>query len=169
MAPDLMERADRRFRRWARPRLKNGTLIGFIAEAPDGRVLGSGAVWLQPVHPRPWWTQEVSPYLMAMYTRKDARGHGVASAIVRAALEWTRAQGYPRLVLHASEMGRSVYARLGFERSWEMRYLFHDRAGRMRGHLAARRGVRAAPRPRSGVRRGTGRRARVPRGAASFR
>jgi GNAT superfamily N-acetyltransferase len=167
--PGLLDRADRRFRAWARPRLRNGTLVGFLAETSDGRVLGSGCVWLQPVHPRPWWTGETVPYLMAMYTRKEARGQGVASAVVKAAIAFARSGGYPRMTLHASEMGRGVYARLGFERSWEMRYLIHDRAGRMRSHLALRRRGQAPRRSRSGVKRGAGRRARVPKGAASFR
>ena len=46
---------------------------------------------------------------------------GVASMVVSKAIEWCRKKGYGRLMLHASEMGRSVYKKFGFRRTWEMR------------------------------------------------
>lgn len=159
----LLDRADVVFRRWARPRLKDRSLVGFIAEDASGSFLGSGAVWLQPSQPRPWWEGGTIPYLMSMYVRPEARGRGVASAIVRAAIAWSRAKGFPRIVLHASEMGRGVYARIGFERTWEMRYPLAPRlpigAGpaAVRRRMAKDRGRAATAGPRRrGARRGAG-------------
>jgi GNAT superfamily N-acetyltransferase len=57
----------------------------------------------------------------------------VASAIVRAALAWAAEQGHHVMRLHASRMGRGVYERFGFERSWEMRL---DWSRRPRGRRA---------------------------------
>jgi len=56
-----------------------------------------------------------------MYTEPEFRRRGVASMVVSKAIEWCRKKGYGRLMLHASEMGRSVYKRFGFRRTWEMR------------------------------------------------
>jgi len=36
-------------------------------------------------------------------------------------LEWCRKNQFLQLRLHASEMGRKVYLKHGFERTWEMR------------------------------------------------
>ena len=58
---------------------------------------------------------------MSMFTEPSFRGKGVASGIVKAAVEWSRVNGYQLVMLHASEMGRGVYERLGFERLWQMR------------------------------------------------
>ncbi|HLY77617.1 MAG TPA: GNAT family N-acetyltransferase, partial [Thermoplasmata archaeon] len=63
------------------------------------------------------------PYLFSMYTEPGFRGRGLASRIVREAIRLSRRRGYTRVVLHAAPLGRRVYSRLGFERSWEMRLL----------------------------------------------
>lgn len=113
---------DGRYRRWIRPRLRSGEVIGFVASSPDGEVVGSGMLWFRPDQPRPQVRTQVTPYILSMFTRDDWRGAGAASGIVRRLVAATRAAGHPSVVLHASEQGRSIYARLGFERTWEMRY-----------------------------------------------
>lgn len=118
--PKELDRADVVYKQWARSRMKNGTLMAWIAEN-ESRVLGGGCVWLQPVQPRPGYKLKVVPYLLSMYTEPHNRGLGVASEVVRAALDWCRRNGYSQLRLHASEMGRGVYIKHGFERTWEMR------------------------------------------------
>jgi GNAT superfamily N-acetyltransferase len=47
-------------------------------------------------------------------TVPHARGQGIASALVRAALRAGMARGYRVGVIHASEMGEPIYHRLGF-------------------------------------------------------
>jgi GNAT superfamily N-acetyltransferase len=116
------DRADQIYGRWIRSRMKNERLVGWIAAKRDGTVAGGGCVWLQEVQPRPHRKGTLQPYLLSMYTEPEFRGKGVASKIVEAAIDWTRKQGYERLQLHASEMGRGVYKRLGFKRTWEMRF-----------------------------------------------
>jgi GNAT superfamily N-acetyltransferase len=117
-----LDRADPIYRRWARRELEAHHLIAFVVEGPDGRPAGSGAVWLVPTQPRPGpLGRPRMPYLMSMYTDPAYRGHGVASRIVRATVRWARREGYARVFLHASAMGRSVYARLGFVPGNEMR------------------------------------------------
>jgi GNAT superfamily N-acetyltransferase len=115
-----LDSADRVYERWARSRMKNGSLMGFIAEN-NGEVLGGGCVWLQPVQPRPGYDLMVQPYLLSMYTEPRFRGLGVASGVVEKALEWCRKNGFAQLRLHASDMGRKVYLKRGFRRTWEMR------------------------------------------------
>jgi GNAT superfamily N-acetyltransferase len=115
-----LDRADRVYARWARSRMKSGTLMGWVAQN-DSKVLGGGCVWLQPVQPRPGYNLIIQPYLLSMYTEPRSRGLGVASSVVEKALEWCRKNRFLQLRLHASEMGRKVYLKHGFERTWEMR------------------------------------------------
>ncbi len=116
-----LDEADQVYRRWARTRLKDGTLLGWVAETQNGTIAGGGCLWLQPIQPRPGYNKGLQPYLLSMYTKPGFRGRGVASQVVRAAVYWTGRHGYPTLRLHASDMGRDVYRRLGFKRAWEMK------------------------------------------------
>ena len=114
-------RGDKAYRRWAESRIRNGRLMAWIAESPNGRVAGGGCLWLQPAQPFPQGSGLLQPYLLSMYTEPEFRRHGVASMIVNEAIQWCKRKGYKRLRLHASEMGRGVYNKLGFKRGWEMR------------------------------------------------
>jgi GNAT superfamily N-acetyltransferase len=112
---------DSRYRPWAKRRLRSGELVGCVAESNGGRVVASGLVWFRPDQPRPKLATLVSPYILSMYTEPDWRGNGIATRIVRELLVACRERGYPNVELHASRFGRRLYARLGFERTWEMR------------------------------------------------
>jgi GNAT superfamily N-acetyltransferase len=115
------EKGDRDYERWARTKLKKHQFFGWVVEDQKNKVLGGGCVWLQAIQPRPHRTGMAQPYLLSMYTEPEYRGLGVASMVVNAAIEWCKKNRYERLMLHASEMGRGVYRRLGFKRTWEMR------------------------------------------------
>ena len=125
--PEFAKQVDRHrraTRSWIKKQLYNGKLVGFIVRAPDGRVAGSGCIWIREEQPRPTSMRFEVPYLMSMYTEKEFRRRGVAKLIVNSALEWSKKHNYDRLVLHASKMGRPVYESFGFEPSSEMRFRF---------------------------------------------
>jgi len=142
---------DARYRRWARPRLRSEELVGFVAESPDGTPVGSGIVWFRSDQPRPKIPTLTIPYILSMYTSPEWQGRGIGSAIVRLLVAACRERGYPSVVLHASEQGRSVYRRLGFERTWEMRYWIDPKLRRRRARTAPqtrRRGKKGLDRGR---------------------
>ena len=144
-----LDDADRVYRPWARDRIRNGTLVGWVAETASGRVVAGGCVWLQEIQPRPGREDSMQPYLLSMYTEPGYRERGLASRIVREAIRWAKRQGYPRVTLHAAEDGRGVYTRLGFTRTWEMRYRLAGRRAPSRARAkprAPRRSSAASPR-----------------------
>jgi GNAT superfamily N-acetyltransferase len=114
--------SDGKYRKWAAKKLKNKSLIGFLAEGKSGEILGGGCVWLKDSQPSPGSDRRLkSPYLMSMYTKPRHRGKGIATAIVTESMAWCRKRGYRTMLLHASEAGRPVYSKLGWKRTWEMR------------------------------------------------
>ena len=123
-----LDRADTVYRQWARRHLRSGGFRAWLAQNSEGKIVGGGALWLRPAQPRPGYEREVQPYLLSMYTERASRGQGVASRVVREAVNWTRKNGYPSLRLHASEMGRGVYSNQGFRRGWEMKMEFRQRS-----------------------------------------
>jgi GNAT superfamily N-acetyltransferase len=113
--------ADRQYRRWVRAEWARRRFFAWIAMASDASVAASGALWLQPVQPRPNTRKTLQPYLLSFYTEPAHRRQGLADALVRACTAWSQARGYPRVSLHASPAGAPVYARLGFKPTPEMR------------------------------------------------
>lgn len=135
--PTLASHA-RVYRQWLRERLHRRELIAYVVEDRAGDLVASGGMWFQPTQPRVLMPKPASPYILSMYTRPADRHRGLASLIVRRLIADARRLGYPRVTLHASDMGRPVYERLGFEPTREMRLWLDTRIAR---HF------RAPPRP----------------------
>lgn len=114
-----LSKADGAYAKWARARFRSRKFLAWLAVAPDGRVAAGGAVWLRDQQPGPLRKSPL-PYLLSMYTEPEFRGKGLATKIVKAAMAWGRKRGYAKMLLHASKMGRGVYSKLGWERTWEM-------------------------------------------------
>jgi len=55
-----------------------------------------------------------------VYTEPAWRRRGAARTLMEQVIDWARAQGIGRLVLHASKDGRALYERLGFAPTNEM-------------------------------------------------
>jgi GNAT superfamily N-acetyltransferase len=124
LRPEFTRKIDRSkayTRRWIKQKLTDRELIGFVARAPDGRVAGSGCIWLREEPPRANNPLHVVPYLMSMYTVKEFRRQGVAKEVLRRALKWSRDHHHERMVLHASDHGKHLYEEFGFGPSREMR------------------------------------------------
>src|SRR5438552_2037585 len=133
---EQLRASDAPYRRWARARLRSGTLVAWVAEE-RGEARASGALWMQRVQPRPGWPSGVQPYLLSMYTEPAARGRGLAARIVKEAIAFAARLGVPKMTLHASDAGRSIYERLGWVSGKEMVF-----------HLGGNTLGRAPPKPR---------------------
>ncbi len=122
--PDILidqQELEKQSLNWIEKNLANGKLIGFIAKTEDGKVAGSGCIWLREQPPVPMHSRLEVPYLMSMYTETAFRGRGVGRSIVEVAIDWCRSHGYDRINLDASEAGKPLYERLGFKAGYSMR------------------------------------------------
>jgi GNAT superfamily N-acetyltransferase len=105
------------FLREAMPR---GAYRAWMAEA-EGRVIaGAGITIVQwqgsPDDPAPrrGWIQNV-------YTEAAYRRRGLAQRLVEVVVDWCRNDGFVSIALHASEFGRPLYEKMGFQQTNEMR------------------------------------------------
>jgi GNAT superfamily N-acetyltransferase len=80
------------------------TLVLLLARV-DGTPAATGAVYFAD-----GWAG-----LYCFTTREAFRGRGLALGLVRASHAVARARGVERALLHATPMGRSIYARAGYE------------------------------------------------------
>ena len=85
----------------------------FIASI-DGVDVGCGAICLHDEMPSPDNRSGSCAYIMNVYTRQEARGKGVASAVMARLVEEARRMGAEKIYLEASDMATPLYASLGF-------------------------------------------------------
>jgi len=145
------------YSRWLSSRLRSGEIVAFLATTL-GDPVGSGAIWFMPQQPRPGVRRAVTPYILSMYTDPAHQREGIASAIVTELVRVARRSGAQRVTLHASEQGRSVYARFGFVPSNEMRFWLRRPAWVPAPRAPASSRAPAGSRRSAPARSGTGRR-----------
>jgi GNAT superfamily N-acetyltransferase len=122
-ASDLDE-MDRSYRGWALELMRRRRFHGYIVTAGRGRVAASGCLWLREVQPSPGQPSGMVPYVLSVYTEPEFRRKGLASMIVKQAMDWSKKKGYRKMTLHASRAGRRVYEKLGWTAGREMEFYF---------------------------------------------
>ncbi|WP_030694190.1 GNAT family N-acetyltransferase [Streptomyces globisporus] len=100
-----------------------GTVRQFVAEAPDGRWLGTASVLVERAATETFFgdVPEIEQtHVVGVFVRDEARGSGVIDALFAAAAEWSWSSVEPRfervrLYVHAENTrAQAVYKRLGF-------------------------------------------------------
>ena len=114
-------------RPWLARALGDGSYHHWLALDGLGRVAGGGGVLLSPwpANPKDPCTQRA--VILNVYTEPEFRKRGIARQIMRTILVWVKQQGLRSVNLHASDQGRLLYEKLGFEATNEMRLRFDRR------------------------------------------
>lgn len=108
--------------------INRGEYIGWLAvptQHPE-TIAGGAGVQLREVLPHPKDGNKVAEgrhaIILNVFTEPQWRRQGVALLLLQRIVDWARAEQIDRLILHASEAGRSLYERLGFVGTNEMRF-----------------------------------------------
>jgi GNAT superfamily N-acetyltransferase len=104
---------------WVRPKLKDGSYLGWLVSEEERVVAGAG-MWLMDFPPHWMDAAPLRAYLLNFYVDPDFRGHGLAYALLKTTVEEARRRGIKVVSLHASKFGRPLYERNGFESTSEM-------------------------------------------------
>jgi len=113
---------------YLRDALPRGEYLGWVAQstAPSPETIGGVGVQLRAILPRPGSGGdgvELGPeaIVLNMYVEPAWRRRGVGDALMRSLLAALADRKLRHIVLHASDDGRHLYERLGFEPTNEMR------------------------------------------------
>lgn len=129
IAQETLEEMRVPFVEWVRPRLANGTYLGWAMERDGVTVAGAGLLILDwPPHPQ-HPTDGRRGYILNVYVAPEERGKGTAKALMALVEEESLRLGIEYAVLHASPMGRPVYERTGWKQTNEMSKNLAGRAG----------------------------------------
>jgi GNAT superfamily N-acetyltransferase len=121
----LRAKARARLKEW----LDSGDYVGWLATPADQPeiVVGGAGVQLQPILPRPVNASTVGEgwqgTVVNVFTEPQWRQRGIAGLLIKEIITWSKDEHLDRLLLHASDEGRSVYERLGFIAGNEMRFV----------------------------------------------
>jgi GNAT superfamily N-acetyltransferase len=121
----LRAKARSRLKEW----LDSGDYVGWLATPADQpeMVVGGAGVQLQPILPRPVNASTVGEgrqgTVVNVFTEPQWRRRGIAGLLIKEIITWSKDEHLDRLLLHASDEGRSVYERLGFIAGNEMRFV----------------------------------------------
>jgi GNAT superfamily N-acetyltransferase len=66
------------------------------------------------------WGEKWRGNIVNVYTETAYRRKGLARELMKTAMEWCAREGVEMVILHASDHGRPLYERLGFEATNEM-------------------------------------------------
>jgi len=100
-------------RRYLLEKMPREEFMAWVAEV-DGRIVGvSGLVFFEKL-PAVGNPSGREAYVMNMYTIPEWRGKGVATALLRAIIEFVKGTEVKRIWLRATEEGRPVYEKAGF-------------------------------------------------------
>jgi GNAT superfamily N-acetyltransferase len=109
---------------WFARALADGSYRHWLALDSSGRVAGGGGVLLGPWPANPKDPCTERAVILNVYTEPEFRKQGIARQIMLAILAWVKAQGFRVVNLHASDEGRPLYEKLGFDATNEMRLKF---------------------------------------------
>ncbi|HEV2226941.1 MAG TPA: GNAT family N-acetyltransferase [Nitrososphaerales archaeon] len=118
---------DNAFPGWAKKEIKANRFFCFLVQTDDGRTVGGATLWLREVQPYPGFAGGKVPYLMSVYTEPEFRGRGVATLVIKRAMDWANERGFHSMSLHASKDGRKIYESLGWKSGNEMDYEFSSK------------------------------------------
>lgn len=110
---------------WVKAQMEAETYLTFLAEK-DGQVVAGAALMLVNWPPGHLDANPMRGYLLNVYTHPEHRKKGLARMLVEQVMDECRRRKIKALSLHASEYGRPLYQKLGFENTNEMRIQLGD-------------------------------------------
>jgi GNAT superfamily N-acetyltransferase len=121
----LRTKARTRLEEW----IEKGNYFGWLATPADQAemVVAGAGVQLQPILPRPVDVSTIGEgrqgTIVNVFTEPQWRRRGIAGLLIQEIIIWSNNERLDRLILHASDEGRSIYEKLGFAASNEMRFV----------------------------------------------
>jgi GNAT superfamily N-acetyltransferase len=109
---------------FARRMMTEGFYHQWMVDTESGETVAGGAVYIVPWLGGPHDLRQQRVFIVNVFTEPAYRRRGIARRLMETMLAWCRDQGYRQVRLYASDMGRPLYAAMGFEPTHEMRYLF---------------------------------------------
>ena len=115
-----LDRFDNASRQYFQSALQDGSYFGLMGEI-DNKIVAGGGVVIARWPGSPLNFSPRRAWILNIYVEPGYRRQGLARTMAEALVSWCRENGFQSVALHASEYGRSLYEKLGFRPTNEMR------------------------------------------------
>ncbi len=119
------------FRPWLRRKMEENEYLAWLALDDRRQVAAGLGLWLMDWPPHMIGPGARRGNILNVYTRPENRRQGLARSLMQTALGWCGEHGVRAVILHASQDGRELYRRLGFQPTNEMRLELKEQGGRL--------------------------------------
>ena len=117
---DILREMTAAFRVWLEPRLQDGSYFGYIAEEDGAAIGGIGLMIIDwpphPSHPN----EDRRGYVLNVFVEPSHRGRGLAKMLMQLGEAEFARRGVSFAILHATQMGRPLYEKIGWAQTSEM-------------------------------------------------
>ncbi len=96
--------------------LKDSSFMALVAES-DGKIVAMSGLTLYILPPNDWCPNGKTAYIGNLFTLPDYRRQGIAAKLFSLMVEEAKNLGCERIQLHATDRGRPIYEKYGFEDS----------------------------------------------------
>src|SRR5262249_4301465 len=104
-----------------RAAVADGSYIGFLVEDGAGDVIGGAGIVISSWPGILGQRRPRRAMILNMYVEQQHRRQGIARALMERMIAWCKENEFSYVGLHASDEGRPLYEKLGFEPTTEMR------------------------------------------------
>jgi GNAT superfamily N-acetyltransferase len=116
-----LELMSEKFRPWVMRKMEADEYRTWFAITADETVAAGAGLWLMDWPPHIVGGGKWRGNIVNVYTEVPHRRQGLARELMKKAMGWCAREGVETVILHASEEGRALYEKLGFEATNEMR------------------------------------------------
>jgi len=106
---------DGEFRAWLREMMPAGTYRAWVVEDKSRSIVAGGGVSVLPWPPGPRYMGTRIGVVYNVYTEPAHRRAGLARRLMEAIHGWCREAGVASMALNASDDGRPLYEKLGYQ------------------------------------------------------
>lgn len=94
--------------------LSSGSCIAILAE-DDQKCIGTGIAFFYDSVPSPFNVTGKNAYITSMFVDEHYRNRGIATKILNELISEAVSRGYKKIYLSASDAGKPLYAKVGFQ------------------------------------------------------